>query len=556
VLGSASARLLLDAARRDPVDDADRRGADLDTVAAIVGEASQDLRFNQRVLEAALENMSQGISVVDAELRLVAWNRRYEELFGYPSGMLRVGMPIAEASRWALREVAGIDPVRDVAALERRLAHMRAGTPHLSERVFKDGSIVEIRGNPMPGGGFVATFTDVTAFREAETSLKRINETLEQRVAERTALLEAAKHEAEHANDAKSRFLAAIGHDLLQPLHAAHLFADTLRQRGDGEQQELARHIGSALDSTTDLLTTLLDMSRLEAGGLVPEPRDFPLADVLDPLVAQFRVLARQRGLRLRFVPTRAWVRSDPQLLRRVLQNFLANALRYTERGSVLLGVRRHGGMLCVEVHDTGPGIDAARRDEIFEEFRRGDGAPGQGLGLGLAIAQRIAQLLDATIRLHSLPGRGSAFAIDVPRAATAQPHRTSRRGLAGLRVLVVDNEAQARDALAGVLRGWDCEPVATGGGEAAAAALANAPCDLWIFDYHLDGGDDGVSLHARLAAEFPAAPCLIHSADQTGAVRSAAQEAGLPLLMKPLRPLALKSMLDRMLAARGSEFS
>ena len=187
----------------------------------------------------------------------------------------------------------------------------------------------------MPGG-FVATFTDVTAFREAEAGLKRINETLEQRVAERTVLLETAKHDAEHANDAKSRFLAAIGHDLLQPLHAAHLFADALQQRADGPQRELARQIGGALDSTTDLLTTLLDMSRLEAGGLMPEPRDFPLTDVLDPLVSEFRILAAERGLRLRHVPTRAWVRSDPQLLRRVLQNFLANALRYTPDGSVL----------------------------------------------------------------------------------------------------------------------------------------------------------------------------------------------------------------------------
>ena len=322
VLGSASARLLLDAARRA------QPGADLDTVAEIVGEAREDLRFNQRLLEAALENMSQGISVVDADLHLVAWNRRYEELLGYPPGMLQVGMPIADASQWALREVAGIDPDRATEALSRRLEHMRAGTPHLSERVFKDGNIVEIRGNPMPGGGFVATFTDVTDFRQAEHGLKRINETLEQRVDERTALLESAKREAEHANDAKSRFLAAIGHDLLQPLHAAHLLVDTLQQHGAEPQRELARQIGDALDSTTDLLGTLLDMSRLEAGGLVPEPREFPLAEVLEPLVAQFRVLARERGLRLRFVPTRTWVRSDPQLLRRVLQNFLANALR------------------------------------------------------------------------------------------------------------------------------------------------------------------------------------------------------------------------------------
>ena len=549
ILGSASARLLLDAARRDATD-ADQRGADLDTVAAIVGEASEDLRFNQRLLEAALENMTQGISVVDADLRLVAWNSRYAELFGYPSGLLQVGLPIAEASSWALREVAGIDREND--ALQRRLDHMRAGTTHLSERVFPDGSIIEIRGNPMPGGGFVATFTDVTAFREAETGLKRINETLEQRVDERTALLESAKREAEHANHAKSRFLAAIGHDLLQPLHAAHLFADTLQQRGEGEQRELARQIGGALDSTTDLLTGLLDMSRLEAGGLVPEPRAFPLDDVLEPLVAQFSALAREQGLQLRFVPTRAWVRSDPQLLRRVLQNFLANALRYTESGSVLLGVRRHGNALRIEVHDTGPGIDADQREAIFEEFRRGEDAPGQGLGLGLAIARRIAGLLDSEVHLRSEPGRGSTFAIDVSHVVAAHPLQAAAHGLAGLRVLVVDNEPQALEALAGVLRGWNCEVVAVGNGAAAAIALAETPCALWIFDYHLDHGDDGVTLHARLCERFENVPCLILSADQTGAVRVAAQEAGLPLLMKPLRPLALKSVLDRMLAARA----
>src|SRR5690606_16950142 len=169
VLGSASARLLLDAARREA-------GADLDTVAAIVGEASQDLRFNQRVLEGALENMSQGISVVDAQLRLVAWNRRYAELFGYPPELLQVGRPIADLSRWALQRLMPEHEIEN--ALQRRLAWMRAGTPHLSERVLRDaggeeGIIVEIRGNPLPGGGFVATFTDVTAFRRVERGLRQ-----------------------------------------------------------------------------------------------------------------------------------------------------------------------------------------------------------------------------------------------------------------------------------------------------------------------------------------------------------------------------------------------
>ena len=547
VLGSASARLLLDAARRA------QPGADLDTVAEIVGEAREDLRFNQRLLEAALENMSQGISVVDADLHLVAWNRRYEELLGYPPGMLQVGMPIADASQWALREVAGIDPDRATEALSRRLEHMRAGTPHLSERVFKDGNIVEIRGNPMPGGGFVATFTDVTDFRQAEHGLKRINETLEQRVDERTALLESAKREAEHANDAKSRFLAAIGHDLLQPLHAAHLLVDTLQQHGAEPQRELARQIGDALDSTTDLLGTLLDMSRLEAGGLVPEPREFPLAEVLEPLVAQFRVLARERGLRLRFVPTRTWVRSDPQLLRRVLQNFLANALRYTVRGGVLIGVRRVGGELRIKVHDTGPGIEPAQRELIFEEFRRGGEGHGQGLGLGLAIARRIAQLLGTEIGLASQIGRGSCFSMAVPRVQIGLQQRQPTRGLQGLRVLIVDNESVAGTALATVLRGWGCKPLAVTDGEAARIALEATTFDVWIFDFHLDDGDNGVALRARLTSEFAPVPCLILSADQTGAVRSAAQEAGLPLLLKPLRPLALKSMLDRMLAARAA---
>ena len=545
VLGSASARLLLDAARRDA------SGADLDTVANIVSEASEDLRFNQRVLEAALENMSQGISVVDANLQLVAWNKRYAEIFAFPTGMLRVGMPIAEASDWALREVMGV--ARDNDALQRRLEHMRAGTSHLSERVFPDGSMIEIRGNPMPGGGFVATFTDVTAFRQTENELKRSNETLEQRVIERTTLLETAKREAEHANDAKSRFLAAIGHDLLQPLHAAHLFADTLQQRSIGEQRELAAQIGSALDTTTDLLSTLLDMSRLEAGGLVPELRVFPLSEVLDPLVAQFRVLAAERGLQLHFVATRAWVHSDPQLLRRVLQNFLANALRYTRSGRVLLGVRRCGPDLRIEVHDSGPGIAADQREIIFEEFRRGEQAPGLGLGLGLAIAKRIAGLLGAALSLHSVVERGSCFAIHVPRAAAAQVRPMPVRGISGLRVLIVDNEATALGALSGVLQGWGCEVVAVGDGTAAMHALAEQACGLWIFDYHLDAGDDGVSLYARLRELHAATPCLILSADRTGAVRVAAQEAGLPLLMKPLRPLALKSILDRMLAARST---
>src|SRR3546814_8453077 len=172
--------------------------------------------------------MSQGVSGVGAGLGLVAVNRRYAELFDFPQELLRIGRPIADLSRWALSR---LPPVGDLeSALQRRLAFMRAGSPHLTERVMPDGSIVEIRGTPMPGGGFVATYTDVTEFRSVERGLRRANETIEQRVGERTALLESAKREAAHANDAKSSFLTAIGHDLMQPLHAAPLLTSTLSQ--------------------------------------------------------------------------------------------------------------------------------------------------------------------------------------------------------------------------------------------------------------------------------------------------------------------------------------
>lgn len=584
VLGSASARLLLDAARREA-------GHDFATVAAIVDEAAQDLRFNQRVLEAALQNMSQGISVVDREQRLVAWNPRYAQLFGYPADLLQVGRPVADLTRWALQRM----PYRGTSAqaLDRRLALMRAGTPHLTERVFPDGSIVEIRGNPMPGGGFVATYTDVTAFRRTEAALKQGNETLEQRVQERTASLDQARREAERANEAKGRFLTAVGHDLLQPLHAAQLFTDALARQlqreaggapgaawngpagavdGDGGGLDMAtprtdaqpqamrggplllRQIRGALDSTADLLTGLFDMARLEAGGLVPQPRDFPLADVLEPLASEFRVLAHERGLAFHHVPTQAWTQADPQLLRRVVQNFLANAVRYTPCGGVLLGVRRVGDGLRIEVHDTGPGIAADQQALIFEEFRRGDGVPGQGLGLGLSIAERIASLLGAPLTLRSREGRGTVFALQLPRvagAALASLPRPARAGLAGTHVLLVDNEPQALDGLRGLLEAWGCSVDAVADRDAAIAAMQRRPATLWLLDYHLDYGDTGADLHARLASRFGAAPTLVLSADATDAVRQRVAADGLALLQKPVRPLALKSMLDRLLVTR-----
>jgi PAS domain S-box-containing protein len=547
VIGAASARLLVDAARRTPA-------AALEGVAEIVGAASQSLRFNQQLLEAALENMSQGISVVDAELRLVAWNRRYAERFGYPPDLLRVGTPVADLLRYNLARglALGADAKAEV---EKRLEHMRAGTPYVTERRFPDGSVIEIRGNPMPGGGFVATFTDVTAFRANEAELKRAAETLEQRVDERTAALALASAEAERANQAKTRFLAAVSHDLLQPIHAAHLFTHALGQSlKHGEYREGVQQIDGALNSAEALLAGLLDISRLDAGGMTPQVRAFALSELLPNLANEFRVLAAERGLELHGVATRAWVESDPQLLRRILQNFLSNAVRYTQRGRVLIGCRRRGALLSIEVWDSGPGIAATEHGVIFEEFRRLDRG-SQGLGLGLAIADRIARLLGHRLRLQSRVGRGSMFAVEVPLAqaqtAAAAPAAAVVEQAPRARVLVVDNDAAVLKAMQALLATWPCEVrCARDVAEARVQVQSQRP-DLLLLDYHLDGGYDGLQLRRELRDLAGGLPTIVITADHSDEVRQAVLAAGCHLLHKPVKPLALKSLMNRLLAAR-----
>ncbi|MGB5940006.1 MAG: PAS domain-containing hybrid sensor histidine kinase/response regulator [Rhodanobacter sp.] len=537
VIGAASARLLLEVVHRQGRDD-------LDTVVAIVGEAAQDLRFNQRVLEAALENMSQGICVVDAELRLVAWNSPYARLFNYPPELLQVGRPVAELTRHNI-DAGMLGPGETDARVQRRLAHMRAGTRHLSERRFPDGTVVEIRGNPMPGGGFVATFTDVTAFRQAEAALKRVNETLELRVEERTRELAAASAEAQAANEAKSRFLAAVTHDLMQPLHAAQLFAHALTERGS--DAATAQHLNGALAATEGLLTGLLDVARLEGGRLHPQPRAFALAEVLDPLAAEFRAIALDRGVRLDVVATRAWVRSDPQLLRRVLQNFLSNALRYAEGRRALLGVRRRGAQLRIEVWDNGPGIALQEQRLIFQEFRRGSAAGGQGLGLGLSIAQRMADLLGHPLGLRSRPGRGSVFHLDVPLACAAirlPPPADTPRSLPVGRALVLDNEPAALAALGNLLTSWGWH-VHAARNSAEALAAPWRP-DLHILDFHLDGGHTGLEAWELLRARHADVPTVMLTADRDGELRQRLLEIGVGVLYKPLKPLALRQVLQR----------
>ncbi|MDX1626163.1 MAG: PAS-domain containing protein, partial [Wenzhouxiangellaceae bacterium] len=547
VVGSSSARLLLDAARQ-------RAPAPLETVAELVGQASEQARFSSEVLSGALENMSQGICVVDADLDLVAWNRAYLDLFDYPPELIRVGRPVEDLMRHnAAQGLLGTGDVDEM--VRRRLAFKRAGSRHRVERRWPDGRIIEIRGNPMPGGGFVATFTDVTAFRRAEDELKAVNETLEQRVAERTDALERAKTEAERASEAKSRFLAAVSHDLVQPLNAAQLMTHSLSQRLEKpDLRHSVDQIRGALGATEDLLEGLLDIARLDAGGLEPRITRFPLAELFEQLHGEFSVLAGERGLELRCRPTSAWVESDPQLLRRILQNFLSNAVRYTRHGGLVLGARRRGSRIEAGVWDTGPGIPSASRRLVFEEFHRLDAdRESPGLGLGLAIAERMARLLEHPLAMHSRPGRGTYFGVRIPRAdpvgeRRADSSRTARfrRG----RVLIVDNDPSMRASLAGLVADWGLEAVPAADGEGAARAWRECGFDAMVLDFHLDTGRTGLDVLRDLADSGFECPTVLISADHAAELREAARQAGCELLHKPIRPLALRSVLRRLVRA------
>ncbi|HVT35964.1 MAG TPA: PAS-domain containing protein, partial [Nevskiaceae bacterium] len=438
-LGASSARLVLSSMLRG-------RDMQLEEVIGLLDETSHAIQFNRELLRATLEHLSQGVSVVDAELRLVAWNRRYVELLGYPEALVTVGRPIEELVRYnAQRGLLGSGDTDE--QVRRRLEHMRAGHAYTHQRGLPDGSVVEIRGNPMPGGGFVTSYSDVTDYKRSERALQEAKESLETRVDQRTRELAQAKLAAEHADDAKTRFLAAASHDLVQPLNAARLFISSIdRARLDTASAGLVGQVENSLGAAEELLAGLLDISRLDAHAQEVRREHFRLSEVLAPLAAETALLAARHGLKFRYAGCERVVHSDPRLLRRIVQNFLSNAVRYTVSGRILLGCRRApGGAVRIEVWDTGPGIAPERQREIFEEFRRLEvrDAHGQrGLGLGLAIVERIARLLDHPLGLRSQPGRGSVFSVTVPRGiatARAAPARRSsqpRGRVAGARVL------------------------------------------------------------------------------------------------------------------------
>jgi signal transduction histidine kinase len=379
--------------------------------------------------------------------------------------------------------------------------------------------------------------------------------------------LSAAKENAEQANLSKTRFLAAASHDVLQPLNAAHLSVSALAEVQTSEEgRKLVLQVERSLQTMEDLLRTLLDISRLDAGVVQPEIVDVSLETLFSSLRSDFQPVAEIKGLGLRFRPVNIAVRSDRTLLRRILQNILSNALRYTRTGGVLVGTRQRGGIIRIDVADTGCGIPDEQREAVFEEFSRGKAPPGAelaggGLGLGLAIVRRMAGALGHPVTFSSRVGRGTIFHVDVPLAFNAvvepsptptEAERAPGYGLFGTKVLLVENDVDVLNAMASLLERWRCEVrTATSTGEAL-ETLGDTDWvpDIVIADQHLDNGDLGILTVAEarnyLGRDVPA---LIVTADPSQAVIAAARAAGIELMRKPLKPAQLRALLAYLLA-------
>jgi PAS domain S-box-containing protein len=427
--------------------------------------------------------------------------------------------------------------------------------------------------------GFFTLIQDITERRRTQHMLEMAKEDLERRVYERTASLQelnealvreveerrriarelrSAKVEAELANASKTQFLADASHDLLQPLNTARLFIASIQgSKLPRRTADYVEKVDRALVNIEDILNILLDISKMESGRVNVQLEPVALATVMQSLRDEIAPLAERAGLELIMVPTSLNVRTDVRLLRRLLQNLLTNACRYTPKGKVLFGVRRRGAFAEIQIADTGIGIPKDKHDEIFSEFRRLAELAGgsKGYGLGLSIVRRISRLLDHPVTVRSQVGKGSVFSVVVPLAQTAGQPRAAQSPrvprhttIDGVRVLVIDNEAQVLEGMTSLLDTWRCRVIAASNTEGALSEIERTgeKPELLLVDYHLDHGRVGTeainAIRQRVRAGIPAA---IITADHNPAIREDVRKIeGVSLLLKPIKPARLRALI------------
>jgi len=587
VIGAASARAVLNAAISG-------QQVLWDDVEAIASETSETLQISRELLQHAIQNMGQGISVIDKDLKLLAWNHHYLELFNYPTDMIQVGIPIEQLIRYnAKRGLCGPGDVETL--VQKRIDHLKDPKAHISEREREDGTVIQLRGNPLPDGGFVMSFSDITPFRQAEQALLHANEALEERVQERTDELRQINRQlikmtqkAENTSASKSRFIAAVSHDLMQPMNAARLFTSALvddlsrasantKQNPNGNSHEMALSIDQSLKSAEDMLTDLLDISRLESGTLQVNDELLSVDDILQPLVQEFKPMAEQADCQLSYVKSSILVITDRRLLRRIVQNFMTNALRYSRGKRVVVGCRHQGQNVSIQVWDNGPGIAKEQQLKIFDAFTQLDQhqrSDDRGLGLGLAIAKGFSDLLKGQVQLNSELGKGSMFSFTLPIAKSDQqktivskPADLNRSRLStnaqdtrsashdtvdqpSHHILCLDNEPEVLKGMSALLSRWGYQVSEATEIDSAVAIAKETSIHMILIDYHLDQNAEGVNVlgtDALIALRNRASydgPAIFISADGRASVKEQVREVGCELLNKPLKPAKLRALL------------
>ncbi len=562
VMGASSARLVLSSAL-------DGRDIALDELALLVEEASSHKQqFSQHLLQSAIENASEGISIIDNNLNLVAWNHKYLDLFGYPEALIFSGAPIASLIEFNInRGLCGPGELKE--QVDRRIEFLRRGSSHQSEREL-DGKVIRIEGNPLPDGGFVMLFSDITAYRQVEQVLKAENVDLEAMVTERTERLEQANRElinarnnAQQAHVKKSLYLKACSHDLMQPLEAARLFSEALSNQDTltENQQRQVNNISHSLKVASELLDELGEMARIESGNIKPHCEPFLLDELLQSLASEFSASAENAHIEFRVAHSKYWAYSDKQLLHRMLQNLIGNAFRYASPGKVMVNVRRRDDKLCIEVRDNGPGIPKDKQAMVFEEFTQLNNEQSlttKGLGLGLNITQGLSQLLGHKLTLSSTEKLGCKFIITLDRVNAIKRPLIQKvqqtPTLTGLTMLCIDDDEDVLSGMVELLSTWGCEVLAAETFESALEMFEQHKfsIDVVLSDYQLDSDKNGIELIRRLRGSLNYyLPAILITATTEVDIEQKAVQADLGYMRKMVKPAALRALISAQLAKK-----
>jgi Na+/proline symporter/signal transduction histidine kinase/ActR/RegA family two-component response regulator len=566
VVGSSSAKALIDGLVRG-------KKLDISEVVNFFEDNAQAVEFNISALMTSLENIDQGISVIDKNLKLVAWNKRYIDLLNFPTDLVSIGMPIEKLIRFNIAH-SNVPPNEIETRVRKRIERLKSGQAHKDTRKREDGRVIETIGNPLPGGGFVTSFHDITGHVEIQQALEETNISLEQRVRKRTEEVHSinaelrleierrsgaekelirARQEAENANASKSRFLALASHDVLQPLNAAKLYLSALQEtKLDDETSKIINKLNDSVVSSEALIGTILDISRLDQGELKPFIETLNVTEVLTPIINEMSMKAHEKGLILKHHIQDLWISADRTYVYRIVQNLVSNAVKYTRTGKVLISARKQKNKVLIEVRDTGIGIPDLQQAAIFSDFYRVENSNEQGIGLGLGVVKRLAQQLQCSVKVVSKEDKGSCFSImfDLHEAPEVIGEVVSKASsvFSGLRILCVDDQQENLDAMQTLLNKWGIEVETAKDFEHALATAKSFSPQIILVDYQLGKGPDGLEIIEAIRTELNMViPACLVTAKRGDDLIKTCKEQGVNYLSKPLKPAKLRTLIQSM---------